>query len=301
MKVQLAGTELEMGGPYLGEMRESNDLKDDSDRLRQRLDEDGYLLLRRIQNPALVLDARREILEGLREVGALESGTPLDDATISTQIEARENLPGMFELTSTLRSSDAITRVAKSAEIMGFLEKFLGGPVVTFDYKWLRMVGTGSSTGVHYDIVYMSKGTQNLHTVWCPFGEVSLELGGLAVCAGSQNWHKVRDTYGNMDVYRDGIEGDLSTDPVELVDKYGGEWKATSYQPGDVVIFGTFTAHASLANQTDRYRLSMDSRYQLASEPIDERWMGHDQFEEDSEILRETTTSIETARRKWGI
>jgi len=32
--------------------------------------------------------------------------------------------------------------------------------------------------------------------------------------------------------------------------------------------------HASLDNQTDRFRISSDSRYQLASEPIDERWVG---------------------------
>lgn len=32
--------------------------------------------------------------------------------------------------------------------------------------------------------------------------------------------------------------------------------------------------HASLDNHSDRYRLSSDSRYQLAGEPVDERWIG---------------------------
>ncbi len=301
MKVQLAGTELEMGGLYLQEMRESNDLTGQPERLRERLDGDGYLLIRGVQSRDLVLEARREILEVIREAGALESGTPVDDATMSSQIGADEQIPGMLELASTLGRSGAVKRVSESPEIMDFFESFLGGPVATFDYKWLRIVGSGRSTSVHYDIVYMGEGTPNLYTVWCPFGDVSLELGGLAVCAGSQNWHKVRDTYGNMDVYRDRVEGNLSTDPVELVDKYGGEWKTTSYRAGDVVIFGMFTAHASLANQTGRYRLSMDSRYQLASDPIDARWMGDKPFEDDSEILGETTIPIETARRNWGI
>jgi hypothetical protein len=35
-----------------------------------------------------------------------------------------------------------------------------------------------------------------------------------------------------------------------------------------------FTLHASLDNQTERVRLSTDSRYQLASEAVDERWIG---------------------------
>jgi len=34
------------------------------------------------------------------------------------------------------------------------------------------------------------------------------------------------------------------------------------------------TVHASLDNQSTRLRLSSDSRYQLASEPADERWIG---------------------------
>ena len=32
--------------------------------------------------------------------------------------------------------------------------------------------------------------------------------------------------------------------------------------------------HASMDNQTNRIRLSTDTRYQLASEPVDERWIG---------------------------
>ena len=301
MRVQLAGRGLEMGGPYLDEMRNSSDLIHQPAQLRARLDEDGYLLIRGLQDRKMVLDARCEILEVIREVGALEPETSLDDARISSRIGAGEKIPGMLELGATLGRSGPVKEVSESPEIMGFFESFLGGPAATFDYKWLRIVGSGQSTSVHYDIVYMGKGTQDLYTVWCPFGDVSLELGGLAVCAGSQNWHKVRDTYGSMDVYRDRIEGNLSTDPVELVDKYGGKWKTTSYQAGDVVIFGMFTAHASLANQTGRYRLSMDSRYQLASEPIDARWMGDNPFEDDSEVLGETTIPIETARREWGI
>ena len=300
MRVQLAGREVEMGGPYLDEMRNSNDLRHQPAQLRARLDEDGYLLIRGLQNREMVLKAREEILDVVGRAGALEAGTPFADARISSEIGAGKNIPGIRELGGTLGRSGAVKQVSESPEIMGFFESFLGGPVATFDYKWIRIVGTGSSTNVHYDIVYMGGGTRNLFTVWCPFGDVSLELGGLAVCTGSQNWHKVRDTYGNMDVDRDHIGGDLSTDPVELVEKYGGEWKTTSYKPGDVVIFGMYTAHGSLANQTGKYRLSMDSRYQLAADPIDPRWVGENAFHDDGSH-GETLIPMESARREWGI
>jgi hypothetical protein len=35
-----------------------------------------------------------------------------------------------------------------------------------------------------------------------------------------------------------------------------------------------FTMHGSLTNTSNRYRLSCDTRYQRADEPVDERWVG---------------------------
>jgi hypothetical protein len=43
---------------------------------------------------------------------------------------------------------------------------------------------------------------------------------------------------------------------------------------GALLTFTTFLVHASLDNHSDRIRLSSDSRYQPASEPADERWIG---------------------------
>jgi ectoine hydroxylase-related dioxygenase (phytanoyl-CoA dioxygenase family) len=56
--------------------------------------------------------------------------------------------------------------------------------------------------------------------------------------------------------------------------KYGGRWLSSEFEAGDVLIFGMFTIHASLDNHSPSIRLSSDSRYQLASEPVDERWVG---------------------------
>ena len=69
-------------------------------------------------------------------------------------------------------------------------------------------------------------------------------------------------------------DGRLSSDPVTLRAKLGGRWLSTNFQAGDVLTFGMATVHASLDNQSNRFRLSSDSRYQLASEPADPRWTG---------------------------
>ena len=43
---------------------------------------------------------------------------------------------------------------------------------------------------------------------------------------------------------------------------------------GNPLIFPMHTIHASVDNQSDRVRISSDSRYQRADEPADERWIG---------------------------
>jgi hypothetical protein len=69
-------------------------------------------------------------------------------------------------------------------------------------------------------------------------------------------------------------DGRLSSNPVTLREKLGGRWLTADFQAGDLLTFGMATVHASLDNQSNRLRLSSDSRYQLASEPADERWIG---------------------------
>jgi hypothetical protein len=48
----------------------------------------------------------------------------------------------------------------------------------------------------------------------------------------------------------------------------------TSFRAGDVLTFSMHTVHASLDNPSRHIRLSSDSRYQPASRPADERWIG---------------------------
>ena len=302
LRIKVGDSELELGGRYLEEMRDSNDVLEDPAGLKERMDEDGYLLVRGLQEVENITTARRRMLEVVEKAGILHPAHPMMDGVIAPEKEIGGNIPGMVELATSLGMGPSITGVAKSSEIMGFFEQFLGGPVRTLDYKWLRYVGPGMNTGIHYDIVYMSEGTENLFTVWCPFGDVPLELGGLILCAGSHKWEPVKETYGEMDVYRDNVEGTLSEDPIELVEKFGGQWKTTSYFAGDIVIFTMYTAHGSSMNQTNRVRVSMDSRYQLASDPIDERWMANSPFDEHGFLTeKKGTLPMKEARKKWGI
>ncbi|MBI4532236.1 MAG: phytanoyl-CoA dioxygenase family protein [Candidatus Latescibacteria bacterium] len=295
MVVNMGQRDLRLGGSYLDYLREANELLNDPPALRDRMEEDGYLLIRGLHDTDRVRAARQVVLENLNANGQLDPTAPLEEGVAAKGARGRF-LGGRKEITRV----PEFLALVESPQIMGFFEQFLDGPVLTYDYKWLRAIGPGDNSGAHYDIVYMGRGTQNVYTVWTPLGDVPLEMGPLAVLAGSHRFERIKETYGTMDVDRDHVTGAFSNDPVELVDRYGGQWQTSTFATGDVVIFGMFTMHGSLNNVTNRFRLSTDTRYQLATEPVDERWMGDDPIAHYAWMKGETVT-MEEARAKWGV
>lgn len=301
MKYTFGPRELELGGPYLtDDLRESNDILQDGAALRARLDEDGYLLIRGLRPRDAVLDIRRDILRSMERNRALLPGSDPMEGIIHPEASG-------FETTTVrgkedLRLTPAFQNFVRMPEVMDFFGRVLGGPAGTFNFQWLRIAGTGATSAVHSDIVFMGRGTKNLFTCWTPLGDVTLDMGPVVLLLGSHKLDKVKQTYGQCDVDRDLIEGWISKDPVEMVEKFGGRWATTEFRAGDVLIFGMYLLHASLSNGSNRYRISVDARYQLASDPFDERWIGenpvtHYNFWKPGVQLE----PVPTSRERWGI
>ena len=133
----------------------------------------------------------------------------------------------------------------------------------------------------------MGRGTRRLFTAWVPLGNADFETGGLCVLEGSHTNERLHQTYCRRDVdsycenhpndkalTANGNNGWLSDDPNKIRRQLGNRWLVAEYEPGDMVVFGMEMVHGGLDNRSDRLRLSSDSRYQLASEPVDERWVG---------------------------
>jgi ectoine hydroxylase-related dioxygenase (phytanoyl-CoA dioxygenase family) len=272
MQVQIGNRYLEMGGAYLTELRDSNDILKDAAALNKRMQEDGYLFIRGFHKRDRVLAAREEIIN-MEKAGK----------------KARD----------VYDEYPAFLNVVNHPEVMSFFSELLGGEAMTYDFKWLRRISKGGSTGAHYDIVYMGRGTRNIYTLWTPFGDNPIELGTLAILQGSHKWDKFKETYGKADSDRDGI-GWFSEDPVELVEKFGGQWATADFRAGDAILFGMYTMHASTVNQTDNIRISCDTRYQLSSDPVDERWVGKKPTGHQIE-QPELHKTIEQARKEWGL
>jgi hypothetical protein len=295
------GTKVTMNGKTLifGEtifpLRESNDILDDTDALKTRLVEDGYLLIRNFYDRDLILEARLEILKFMAEREMLMPDAPIEEALIGPD---RIGTPGVGFPNRVIQGFEGFLNVVNSEKIMTFFERLLGGQILSLDHKWLRAIPTGSNTAAHYDVVYMGAGTKNLYTVWTAFSDVPLDMGPLAVCLNSHKHEKLKATYGAADAHQDLLGGHFSSDPYEVMETLGFKWGSTPFNAGDIILFSMYFMHGSLDNASNRYRITSDTRYQLASEPPDERHMG-----DVPDVIPKgmNRKPMEEARARWRI
>ena len=273
------GRPLDTASASWGELTDSAPLLGNLPALRERMEAEGYLFIRDFFPRAVIERARMSLLERLAETqGIFDPDHPLSEGVL---------LPGArppgFSLEAA-RENAAVGRVVFGPEIRAFYGAFLGGTIRHFDYIWVRTMGAGNGTPPHCDIVYMGRGTHRLYTAWIPYGDVTYDIGGLMILERSHlQADRIRhylnsdvDTYCENIPGRDGwkFNGVLSKNPVSLREKFGGRWLGAEFRMGDLLTFRMDTVHASLDNQSDRIRFSTDTRYQLASEPVDERWVG---------------------------
>jgi hypothetical protein len=278
----------------VGDMVDSSNLRDQPEALNDRLDADGYLFLRNALPVDRVLAAREAVCAQLAHGGYLDASAPANEAMPDPQRHVS------FK-PEYANGNPEIQRLLYGPEMLDIFRGMFAADVSHYDFTWLRAVSPGAGTPSHCDVVYMGRGeTQRLRTVWTPLGDVSFALGGLIVLEGSHKHERLRQTYGQHDVdtyctnkpekdgwrtsLKDGVAdevgwrmgGSLDNDLNRIRAKLGvpGKWRTSEYAPGDVVIFTTYTVHASLDNTSDRIRLSTDSRYQPAGTILDERWIG---------------------------
>ena len=298
MKVHFGESIMEYPSAVFGELTDSSPLLGDREALRDRFDQDGYLLLRELVDPQKVIAARERIMEYMAEKEALVPGTPAMEGVMPKDGKT-VNLMGPNPATR----EPAVLRALEAQELFEFFTDFYGEDPLTYDYKWLRAVGNEKFTGSHFDVVYMGRGSRNVNTVWIPMGDIPIEHGTLAICEGSHRapeFERLRATYGQMDVDRDNIQGWFSENPEEILDKFGGTWLTTDFKPGDILTFGLYTLHASTTNTTNRFRLSCDVRFQPKSEPADERWIGSNPKGHYAWSKTPGITMAE-ARERWGV
>ncbi|MEM7346337.1 MAG: phytanoyl-CoA dioxygenase family protein [Chloroflexota bacterium] len=268
------GIALDTSPEKFGELRDSMDIVDDVAAQRARMADEGYLFFRGLMSREEVLAARHEILLKYATAGEIDSiNHPLMDAIYSeNSFIDKINLRAFTE---SIRTGLAYENVALNKKVIGFYEKFFDDAVHPYDFRWPRFVRPSEGCGFHYDGPYMNRGTDRVYTSWIPLGDVAKTEGALIVLENSHKSDELLSSYAKKDADKEKI-GWLSTNPIKLQERFGGRWLSTDFQAGDMLCFTMHTLHGALDNNSPikRCRLTSDTRYQPASEPIDERWNG---------------------------
>ena len=292
----------ELDPKEFGSLADSSHLLGNPAQLRQKVLDDGYLYLPGFFRREDVMAARKVVTDRMMADGFLDPNYPAIDGVVAdvTIVNAASvfrppaghnpDRVKAYNADDLTKQNRPLLDLLHRGKLMDFFAGYLGGPVLHYNYIWFRAVSPGMGTPPHCDVVYMGRGTHNLMSTWMPVGDAPFHVGGLMIlenshrqagrlqhylsrdvdeyCSNGPNAEKIKS--GELMCEWDGI---LSKNPVSLREKLGGRWLTADYRAGDILIFTMRTIHASLDNQSNQVRLSVDTRYQLASEPADERFM----------------------------
>lgn len=263
-----------LAGPLLGQLSDLEAAAATPTLLRERLERDGYVVLRNAIAPADVMAARHEVLRRLAEMG--EIAEPIE-AAVATGVSHRlARAPDLDGFWRGVCEGPALRRAAHAPALRALASAALGTSAKPFDFLWLRTMVDGRASPLHFDHVYMNRGSANVLTAWVPLGDVPLEAGPIVFVEGSHRFEDVIARYRGIDVDRDGLPGSFPDDAIAFARSRGCRLLTSDFRAGDAVLFGMFTLHGSCDNRLGggRVRLSCDVRWQPADEAEDDRWFG---------------------------
>ena len=261
----------------VGELADGSGLLAAPNRLRRRLADDGYALLRGVLDEGEVMAAREAVFRRLHEVGEIDS--PARDG-IATGASRRRTVAGdLGRFWKSVVDMPALRRVTNGPRLGRVMETVWGEPARGMDYLFLRAGAPGSATGLHYDFPFFTRTTPRMYTVWVPVGPVPVTDGSLVVVEGSRRFDDILEHLDGFDIELDDTrKAEVSHDPVAFARERGCRLLTADFAPGDILVFDMFTMHGSLDNHSPvgRVRLSCDVRYQPSADPFDPRYFGPD-------------------------
>ena len=263
-----------------GRLHDSSDQVECAESLRARLNEDGYLYLSCCIDPHILAEIRELVVRELRQKKLL------CDLSNKTSLRA---LPGadFYGVLQELGSHEKLQQISRLDTLVTLFSKLFDQPARGMDFVWPRAAGPGRGEAPHCDWVYICRGTRRLLTVWIPLTDIPMTRGPLMLLEHSHRTNALTKPYLRLDADKLGFLGGLrikhgqfltggrySRRPDKVQEEFGTRWLTEDFKVGDVLIFGPELLHATLDNQTDEFRLSIDTRFQPVSEPTDPRFVG---------------------------
>jgi ectoine hydroxylase-related dioxygenase (phytanoyl-CoA dioxygenase family) len=253
------------------DFRISNDCMTDAEELRRRLDQDGYLFLKRLQNPDKILELRREIMDILYVNGWLvaDADPMLGNANVSRRIT--EGDLGYNEVYFQIQRLESFHRIPHERELLDVVERIIGKKAIPLPGHKGRIYFpkfTEHTTPMHQDFVHYQGSTETL-TCWSPVGDCPIELGPLAVLLGSHKVRKVLPHHFSLGAGGLMIQLEEEKRKHPELDRV---WVSANFEVGDTLFFPALTVHKALPNVTEnRMRVSLDNRYEAIGNRIAEQ------------------------------
>ena len=237
-----------------GIFADSSGLVGDATALRRRAAADGYLWLRGLVEPGVILELRHRVLGVCDAAGWLRDGAAALDgvATPGARVDGYDD-PRMLAFQREVMLLDDLPALRRHPAILSVLDALCGEPAEPTLGDVPRVAfprAPDLTTPPHQDHAYV-KGETDLWTVWVPLGECPRELGVLSLVSGSHRG-------GLLPHPPAGVTTEGAAVPEDSV------WAAGDLACGDVVMFHCLTVHAACENVSDRLRLSIDFRYRPA-------------------------------------
>jgi ectoine hydroxylase-related dioxygenase (phytanoyl-CoA dioxygenase family) len=239
---------------------DSTDLLEDSEALRARFDEDGYVFVKGVVDKDLLRDVRSRIAAICAAHGWFEPGTDPVDAITRSQpwVEGEERY---FEVYDEVQRLEAFHGVPHHPTVRSLMTALLGDSAFPHPLSIARLAFPSNeawSTPPHQDYPN-NQGTENLYACWMPLGDCPVELGGLAVLPGS---HRL----GMAPLEFALGPGHRRAKLDERFEQIG--WAGGDFELGDAIVFHSLTVHRALPNTMNRMRLSVDYRFQREGEAL---------------------------------
>jgi hypothetical protein len=239
---------------------ESTDIANDPQRLRERAGQDGCLFFRHLIDSAKLNAVRRDILEVLSDIGWLAPGRPLMDGIADLANKPVEGDPTFAVAYDRIQKIESFHDLAHDPALLAVLDRLFGEPTLVHPRNIARIIfpqNVKYTTPAHQDFIHIH-GTPETWTAWIPLSDCPASLGNIEIMEGSHR----SGIYETHAAYGAGGRG-VDTDDLPF------EWRGGDFELGDVLLFHSHALHRATHNESrDRLRLSVDYRYQGATQPV---------------------------------